>query len=183
MWVSSDHLPPRLDLAFLVGKKDGGLCPCIDFRALNKITIRNRDPLPLMATAIKLLQGASIFTKLDLRNSYNLVIIKQVDEWKTFFNTPTGHYEYLVMPFGLNNGPAVFLDLVNDFLRDVLNQFVFVNLDDIFISSSSLPEHFEHVTRVLTRLLENYLYVKPEKCEFHTARAQFLGYITKPGHI
>ncbi len=92
-----------------------------------------------MATAFKLLQGASIFTKLDLRNAYYLVWIRQGDEWKTAFNTPTGHYEYLVIPFGLTN--AVFQALINDVLQDMLNQFVFVYLDDILIFSGSLEEH------------------------------------------
>ncbi len=113
---------------FFVGKKDGGLRPCIDYRGLNKISIWNRYPLPLMATAFELLQGASIFTKLDLRNSYHLGRIRQGDEWKTAFNTPTWHYEYLVMPFGLTNAPGVFQALVNDVLRDMLNQFTYVYL-------------------------------------------------------
>ncbi|KAK3509828.1 hypothetical protein QTP70_012502 [Hemibagrus guttatus] len=148
---------------FFVSKKDGGLRPCIDYRGLNKITLRNRYPLPLMATAFEILQEASIFTKLDLRNAYHLVRIRQGDEWKTAFNTPTGHYEYLVMPFGLTNAPAVFQALINDILRDMLDQFVFVYLDDILIFSSSLQEHVIHVSKVLRRLLDNHLYVKPEK--------------------
>lgn len=168
---------------FFVGKKDGGLRPCIDYRGLNKITIRNRYPLPLMATAFELLQGASIFTKLDLRNAYHLVRIRQGDEWKTAFNTPTGHYEYLVMPFGLTNAPAVFQALINDVLRDMLNIFVFVYLDDILIFSKSMEEHEGHVSRVLQRLLENHLFVKPEKCEFHVSLTKFLGYIVTPGHL
>lgn len=168
---------------FFVEKKDGGLRPCIDYRGLNKITVRNRYPLPLMATAFELLQGASIFTKLDLRNAYHLVRIRQGDEWKTAFNTPTGHYEYLVMPFGLTNAPAVFQALINDVLRDLLNQFVFVYLDDILIFSRSLEEHEGHVSRVLQRLLDNHLYVKPEKCDFHVTQAQFLGFIVTPGHL
>ena len=116
---------------FFVGKKDGSLRPCIDYRSLNKITICNRYPLPLMSTAFDLLQGASIFTKLDLRNAYHLVRIRKGDEWKTAFNTPTGHYEYQVMPFGLTNAPAVFQALINDCLRDMINHFVFVYLDDV----------------------------------------------------
>ncbi|KAL0148675.1 hypothetical protein M9458_056002, partial [Cirrhinus mrigala] len=164
-------------------KKDGGLRPCIDYRGLNKITVWNRHPLPLMATAFELLQGASIFTKLDLRNAYHLVRIRQGDEWKTAFNTPTGHYEYLVMPFRLTNAPAVFQALVNDVLRDMLNQFVFVYLDDILIFSRSLEEHEGHVSKILQRLFDNHLYVKPEKCEFHVTQAQFLGFIITPGHV
>ncbi|KAK3548349.1 hypothetical protein QTP70_010580 [Hemibagrus guttatus] len=168
---------------FFVSKKDGGLRPCIDYRGLNKITIRNRYPLPLMATAFEILQEASIFTKLDLHNAYHLMRIRQGDEWKTAFNTPTGHYEYLVMPFGLTNAPAVFQALINDILRDMLDQFVFVYLDDILIFSSSLQEHVKHVSKVLRRLLDNHLYVKPEKCEFHVTQVQFLGFIIKPGQI
>ena len=116
-----------------MGKKNGGLRPCIDYRALNKITIRNRYPLPLMSTAFDMLQGAKVFTKLDLRNVYHLIRIREGDEWKTAFNTPTGHYEYQVMPFGLTNAPAVFQALINDVLRYMINHFVFVYLDDILI--------------------------------------------------
>ncbi|XP_071210165.1 uncharacterized protein [Salvelinus alpinus] len=136
-----------------------------------------------MATAFELLQEAVVFTKLDLRNAYHLVRIKPGDEWKTAFNTPTGHYEYLVMPFGLTNAPAVFQALINDVLRDMLNIFVFVYLDDILIFSSSLQEHTKHVRQVLKRLLDSHLYVKPEKCEFHSSRVQFLGFVVEPGRV
>ena len=107
---------------FFVEKKDKSLRPCIDYRGLNDITIKNRYPLPLISSAFELLQDATIFTKLDLRNAYHLVRIREGDDWKTAFNTPTGHYEYLVMPFGLTNAPAVFQALVNDVLRDMLNR-------------------------------------------------------------
>ncbi len=116
---------------FFVRKKDGSLRPCIDYRGLNDITVKNRYPLPLMSSAFELLQGAKVFTKLDLRNAYHLVRIREGDEWKTAFNTPTGHYEYLVLPFGLTNAPAVFQGMVNSVLGDMINQFVFVYLDDI----------------------------------------------------
>ena len=168
---------------FFVGKKDGSLRPCIDYRGLNDITIKNRYPLPLLTSAFELLQGATIFTKLDLRNAYHLVRIREGDEWKTAFNTPTGHYEYLVMPFGLTNAPAVFQALVNDILREMLNKFVFVYLDDILIFSRTLSEHTRHVQLVLSRLLENSLYVKAEKCEFHAKSLPFLGYIVAEGSI
>ena len=118
---------------FFVGKKDGTLRPCIDYRGLNNITVKNRYPLPLMSSAFELLQGAKIFSKLDLRSAYHLVRVREGDEWKTAFNTPSGHYEYLVMPFGLSNCPAVFQGLINDVLRDMLNKFVFVYIDDILI--------------------------------------------------
>lgn len=157
--------------------------PCIDYRGLNDITVKNRYPLPLLSSAFELLQGAVIFTKLDLRNAYHLVRIREGDEWKTAFNTPTGHYEYLVMPFGLTNAPAVFQTLVNDVLRDMLNRFVFVYLDDILIFSQSQEEHVHHVQAVLQRLLANSLFVKAEKCEFHAHSVSFLGYRIDRGRI
>ncbi len=162
---------------FFVGKKDGSLRPCIDYRGLNSITVKNTYPLPLMSSAFERLQGASIFTKLDLRNAYHLVRIREGDEWKTAFNTPRGHFEYLVMPFRLSNSPAVFQALVNDVLRDMVDQFIYVYLDDILIFSSSLQEHVQHVRQVLQRLLENGLFVKAEKCDFHAQSVLFLGYI------
>ena len=112
---------------FFVGKKDGTLRPCIDYWGINVMTVRNRYPLTLMDSTFELLQGATIFTKLDLRNAYHLVTIREGDEWKTAFNTPTGHWEYLVMPFGLSNAPAPSSrPLLNDVLGDMLNKFVFV---------------------------------------------------------
>ncbi len=113
---------------FLADKKDKTLRPCIDFRGLNNITVKNKYPQPLINSAFELLQDARIFTKLDLRNTYHLVRIKEGDEWKTACDTPLGHYEYLVMPFGLTNAPAVFQALINDVLCDFLNHFVFVYL-------------------------------------------------------
>ncbi len=160
---------------FFVKKKDGSLRPCIDYRELNGITVKNRYPLPLMSSAFEILQGAKVFTKLDLRNAYHLVRIKEGDEWKTAFNTPIGHFEYRVLPFGLVNAPAVFQALVNDVLRDMLNVFVFVYLDDILIFSPSLQVHVQHVRRVLQRLLENRLFAKAEKCMFHAQSVTFLG--------
>ncbi|MCI4392739.1 hypothetical protein PGIGA_G00149220 [Pangasianodon gigas] len=136
-----------------------------------------------MSTAFDLLQGATIFTKLDLRNAYHLVRIREGDEWKTAFNTLSGHYEYLVMPFGLTNAPAVFQAFIHDTLRDMINQFVFIYLDDILIFSRSLHEHYHHVRQVLQRLLKNHLYVKPEKCEFHVKEVSFLGFIIKEGRV
>ena len=124
---------------------------------MNDITIKNRYPLPLISSAFELLKGAKIFTKLDLRNAYHLVRIREGDEWKTAFNTPSGHYEYLVMPFGLTNAPAVFQALVNNVLREMLNSFAFVYLDDILIFSPDEETHVGHVRQVLQRLLDHQL--------------------------
>ena len=168
---------------FFVGKKDGTLRPCIDYRGLNNITVKNKYPLPLISSAFVPLHGAMVFTKLDLRNAYHLVRIREGDEWKTAFNTPLGHFEYLVMPFGLSNAPAVFQSLVNDVLRDMLNRSVFVYIDDILIFSRSVEEHRVHVRQVLQRLLENRLYVKAEKRVFHVPSVSFLGYIIGQGQI
>ena len=168
---------------FFVGKKDGSLRPCIDYRGLNNITVKNKYPLPLISSAFSHLDGATIFTKLDLRNAYHLVRIRKGDEWKTAFNTPLGHFEYLVMPFGLTNAPAVFQAFVNDVLRDMLNRFVFVFLDDILIFSKNQAEHELHVSQVLQRLLENSLFVKAEKCEFHATSISFLGYVIAPEQL
>uniref|UniRef100_A0A8C7YBJ2 Gypsy retrotransposon integrase-like protein 1 n=1 Tax=Oryzias sinensis TaxID=183150 RepID=A0A8C7YBJ2_9TELE len=168
---------------FFVEKKDKTLRPCIDYRELNQITIKDKYALPLISSVFDSVQEARVFTKLDLRNAYHLVRVKEEDEWKTAFNTPLGHYEYLVMPFGLTNAPAVFQRLVNDVLRDFLNRFVFVYLDDILIYSNNQTQHEQHVRQVLTRLLDNRLYVKSEKCEFHVDHVQFLGYIIEAGRI
>ncbi|KAJ8332896.1 hypothetical protein SKAU_G00417920 [Synaphobranchus kaupii] len=168
---------------FFVQKKDGSLRPCIDFRELNNITVKNKYPLPLIDSAFHPLHDATVFTKLDLRNAYHLVRIREGDEWKTAFNTSLGHFEYLVMPFGLTNAPAVFQALVNDVLRDLLGRYVFVYLDDILIYSSNVKEHEGHVMQVLQRLLENRLYVKAEKCVFHTDTVEFLGFILERGQI
>ncbi|MEO1413559.1 MAG: reverse transcriptase family protein, partial [Bacteroidota bacterium] len=166
---------------FFVKKKDGDLRPCIDYRALNEITIRNKYPLPLMDSTLEPLTQATVFTKLDLRSAYHLVRIREGDEWKTAFKTPRGHYEYLVMPFGLTNAPAVFQALMNDVLRDMLEEFVVVYLDDILIFSRSHEEHIQHVRRVLERLLHNRLFVKAEKCKFHASSVEYLGFIIEEG--
>ncbi|KAI4880514.1 hypothetical protein NFI96_007308 [Prochilodus magdalenae] len=165
---------------FFVKKKDGGLRPCIDYRGLNAITKPFSYPLPLVPVALEQLRGATIFTKLDLRSAYNLIRVRKGDEWKTAFLTARGHYEYRVMSFGLRNAPSVFQSFINDVLRDMLGRFVIAYIDDILVYSPDLPTHVQHVRRVLSRLLENQLYVKGEKCEFHLSSVSFLGYIISP---
>ncbi|KAK3556118.1 hypothetical protein QTP70_005602 [Hemibagrus guttatus] len=125
---------------------------------------------------LKQLREAKIYTKLDLRSAYNLIRIKEGDEWKTAFLTTRGHYEYRVMPYGLANAPAVFQSFINKIFRDVLNKYVVAYINDILIYSKSEEEHQGHVRAVLTRLLKNQLYIKAEKCEFHVQRTAFLGY-------
>ncbi|KAK3515157.1 hypothetical protein QTP70_008182 [Hemibagrus guttatus] len=162
---------------FFVGKRDGGLRPCIDYRGLNAITVWYPYPLPLVPAALEQLRGARVFTKLDLRSAYNLVCIREGDEWKTAFHTTSGHYEYCVMPFGLTNAPAVFQALINVVFQDLLGKEVIAYIDDILVYSTSMEEHVRMVREVLCRLQQHHLYVKLEKCEFHWPTVTFLGYV------
>ncbi len=168
---------PAASSFFFVSKKDGGLRPCIDYRALNSQTIKLPYPIPLVPAALEELRGARIFSKLDLRSAYNLVRIREGDEWKTAFITPSDHYEYLVMPYGLSNAPSVFQEFMNEVFREFLHRFVIVYIDDILIYSRNLADHCHPVVQVLQKLRQFRLYLKLEKCEFHRPTVQFLGYI------
>ncbi|KAK3570544.1 hypothetical protein QTP86_022080 [Hemibagrus guttatus] len=168
---------PAASSFFFVAKKDGGLRPCIDYRALNKITMKFRYPLPLVPSALEHLRSATVFTKLDLRSAYNFIRIREGDECKTMFVTPTGHYEYLVMPYGLVNAPSVFQDFMHEVLWEFLHKSVLVYIDDILIYSRSMADHRRHVAEVLQRLRDYCLFLKAEKCVFHQSSVQFLGYI------
>lgn len=168
---------------FFVKKKDGSLRPCIDYRDLNEMTVKNRYPLPLLQDLLDRLVHAKVFTKIDLRGAYNLVRMKPGDEWKTAFRSRYGHFEYLVMPFGLTNAPAVFQHMMNDIFRDMIDIFVIVYLDDILIFSPDQETHDTHVKMVLSRLRENSLYAKLEKCSFDQDTVEYLGYIISPHGI
>ena len=137
----------------------------------------NRYPLALMNELRDRVQGAKIFTKIDLKWGYNLIRIKEGDEWKTAFRTRYGLYEYLVMPFGLANAPATFQNMINDVLRELIDQGVVAYMDDILIYSADEKEHVRIVTDVLQLLQANGLAVAPEKCEWHVSKVEFLGYI------
>lgn len=160
-----------------VKKKDGSLRLCVDYRGLNRVTIKNRYTLPLGEELRDRISGAKIFSKIDLKEGYNLVRIKQGDEWKTAFRTRYGHYEYLVMPFGLTNAPATFQALINDILREFLDQGVVAYLDDILIYSTDEAEHEELVNKVLDKLIENNLVANPKKSFFHQKVIDFLGFV------
>uniref|UniRef100_A0A8C5MLK4 Gypsy retrotransposon integrase-like protein 1 n=1 Tax=Leptobrachium leishanense TaxID=445787 RepID=A0A8C5MLK4_9ANUR len=168
---------------FFVGKKDGGLRPCVDYRALNAITVRNRYPLPLIPELLDRVKDACIFTKIDLCRAYNLVRMREGDEWKTAFRSRYGHFEYLVMPFGLCNAPAAFQHFLNDIFRDVLDTFLVVYLDDLLVYSRTIQEHEQHVRLVLSRLRQHKLYGKIEKSTFEKSSIEFLGYVLSPGHV
>ncbi len=132
-----------------VKKKDGSLRMCVDYRGLNKVTIKNRYPLPLISRLLDQLGQAKIHTKIDLRGGYNLVRIKEGDKWKTTFRTRYGHFEYIVMPFGLTNALAIFQHLMNDIFRKFLDDFVVCYLNDILVFSKNGEEHINHVRLVL----------------------------------
>lgn len=159
-----------------VKKKDNTLRLCVDYRKLNSITIKNRYPLPLISELLDRLKNAKYFTKLDLRNGYNLIRIAAGDEHKTAFRCRYGHFEYCVMPFGLTNAPATFQNFINDIFRNELDYFVVAYLDDILIYSNDLTNHIQHVSKVLAILKNNHLYVKPEKCVFHASTVDYLGF-------
>jgi hypothetical protein len=162
---------------FFVKKKDGSLRLVVDYRGLNKVTIRNRYALPLISSLLERINGARFFTKIDLRGAYNLVRIRPGDEWKTAFRTRYGHFEYTVMPFGLTNAPAVFQHMANDIFRDLLDDCLIIYLDDLLVYSKTQEEHDSHVLLVLKRLREHGLYAKLEKCSFGCNQVEFLGYI------
>ena len=160
-----------------VKKKDGSLRLCIDYRQLNKVTIRNQYPLPRIDDLFDQLQGAKVFSKIDLRSGYHQLKVRREDVPKTAFKTRYGHYEFLVMPFGLTNAPAAFMDLMNRVFGPYLDKFVIVFIDDILVYSSSKEEHAEHLRIVLQTLREHQLYAKFSKCQFWLDRVAFLGHV------
>jgi hypothetical protein len=166
-----------------VPKKDGSLRLVVDYRRLNELTIKDRTPLPLITELKDRLQGKQIFTALDLKGAYNLIRIKEGDEWKTAFRTKFGLFEYLVMPFGLTNAPATFQRMINNVLRQYLDVFVVCYLDDILIFSDNEEEHTEHVHKVLKALQDANLLVEPKKSHFHVKEVDFLGHTISPGEI
>jgi len=169
--------PAGSPILFVPKPNGKGLRLCVDYRGLNKITIPNRYPLPLMQELQDRVQGALWFTKLDLKNGFNLIRIRQGDEWKTAFRTRYGLFEFKVMPFGLTNAPSTFQDMMNHILSDVLDVGVLAYMDDILIYAKREEEHDRLVREVLKRLQENGLAVSPEKCVWKEQEVEFLGYI------
>jgi hypothetical protein len=159
-----------------VHKKDGTLRMCVDYRALNKATVKNRYPLPRIDDLFDHLSGAKVFSRIDLHLGYYQIRIAEGDEEKTACRTRYGSYEFLVMPFGLTNAPATFCNLMNDIFQEWLDDFVVVYIDDILIYSDSLEEHAEHLRKVFQKLREYKLYAKLEKCEFGVTEVDFLGH-------
>ena len=166
-----------------VKKKDGTFRMCIDYRELNKLTIKNRYPLPRIDDLFDQLQGSSFYSKIDLRSGHHQLRIQEESIPMTAFRTRYGHYEFLVMPFGLTNAPAVFMDLMNRVSKPYLDKFVIVFIDDILIYSRTKAEHEQHLRTILELLKKEQLYAKFSKCEFWIREVQFLDHVVNENGI
>ena len=175
-WIRPSSSPFGAPILF-ARKKDGTLRMCVDYRALNALSIKNRYPLPRIDELLDQLHGAKWFTALDLWSGYHQVRVRPEDIHKTAFRTRYGHFEFTVLPFGLTNAPATFMALMNDVLRPFLDKFVVVYLDDILIYSKTGSEHLDHVRAVLEALKRHRLHVKLKKCVFAHASIPFLGFL------
>ena len=165
-------------LVLFVKKKDRSLRLCIDYRQLNRVTIRKQYPLLRIDELFNQLQGSRVYSKIDLRSGYHQLRVQESDVPKTAFRTRYGHYEFLVMPFSLTNALAAFMDLMNRVFQSYLDRFVIVFIDDILVYSGSSEEHSEHLRIVLQTLRERQLYAKLSKCQFCIDRVAFLGHVT-----
>ncbi|KAI3810891.1 hypothetical protein L1987_20522 [Smallanthus sonchifolius] len=164
-FIRPSHSPWGAPVLF-VKKKDGSFRMCIDYRELNKLTIKNRYPLPRIDDLFDQLQGSTYFSKIDLRSGYHQLRVQEEDILKTAFRTRYGHYEFMVMPFGLTNAPAVFMDLMNRMCKPYLDKFVIVFIDDILIYSKTKEDHEQHLRLILDLLKNEQLYAKFSKCDF-----------------
>ncbi|KAJ9521462.1 hypothetical protein QJQ45_008876 [Haematococcus lacustris] len=176
---SSPYAAPIL----FVQKKSGELRMCIDYRQLNKLTLRDQYPLPRIDDLFDRLSGCSVFSSLDLQAGYHQIRITPEDVPKTAFRTPEGHFQFKVLSFGLTNAPATFQRVMNDAFASVLGKCALVYLDDILVMSKSLPEHMQHLRLVFDLLRKNKLYAKMSKCEFMQLTLRFLGHVISAGAI
>ena len=175
-WIRPSESPFGAPILF-VRKKDGSLRMCVDYRRLNAITVKNRAPLPRIDELFDQLQGATVFSKLDLAQGYHQMRVAEQDVHKTAFRTRYGHFEFLVLPFGLTNAPSAFATMMSAVLRPYLDKFVVVFIDDILVYSRTEAEHLQHLRTVLRALQEHDLHVKLSKCDFGLPEVEFLGHV------
>ena len=147
---------------------------CVDYRALNRVTVHNRYPLPHIEDLLDRLQGVKFFTKIDLRSGYHQIRVHPTDVPKTAFRTRYGHFEFLVLPFGLTNAPATFMHLMHSIFREQLDDFIVMFLDDILVYSRDLSSHVAHVRKTFEILRHHFLYAKVSKCEFFKNRVYII---------
>jgi hypothetical protein len=155
----------------------------VDYRKLNKVTIKNKYPLPKIEDLFDQLNGARVFSKIDLRIGYHQLKVRESDIPKTAFTTRYGLFKYTMMSFGLTNAPAYFMNLMNKVFMKFLNKFVVVFIDDILVYSKTEEEHIEHLRLVLGTLREHQLYAKFSKCEFWLKEVGFLGHVISAGRV
>uniref|UniRef100_A0A0W0F1V8 Putative reverse transcriptase-rnase h-integrase n=1 Tax=Moniliophthora roreri TaxID=221103 RepID=A0A0W0F1V8_MONRR len=169
---------------FMAKKEKGALRPMQDYRELNKGMVKNAYPLPLIPELLDKLKGANVFTKLDLRNGYNNVRIKDGDQWKAAFKMNWGLFEPTIMFFGLSNSPTTFQAFMNDILSDFIDEgWCVVYMDDILLFSQNQKEHQERTKRLMRRIRKHNFYFKPKKCEFDVMEVVFLGMVIWPGYV
>ena len=164
-------------------KKDGSFRLCIDYRGLNQVTIKNKYPLPRIDELLDQLKGASWFSKIDLAAGYHQIPIAEGDVRKTAFRTRYGHFEFVVMPFGLTTAPAAFKKLMNGVFHEFLYEFVIIFIDDILVFSKSSEEHDRHLRVVMEKLRAHKLFAKLSKCSFWQRQIGFLGHVVSEAGV